>query len=222
VFRRIGIDFCCGGKKTLKQVCAEKGLSIAEVEAALDNAQQTEKAAEHFDRWNADFLADYIYNKHHIYYYDEGPVINELLVKVLNRHGDHHPVLYRVYELYRQLTHELAGHFAKEEKILFPFVKALVQAKITGDAESLRTQFSLTEPLEMMEAEHEAAGELLDVLQKTTNNYTAPEGACNSFQFLYRKLKALDEDLHQHIHLENNILFPKALALEKELRPLFH
>ncbi|HEV7332254.1 MAG TPA: iron-sulfur cluster repair di-iron protein [Flavisolibacter sp.] len=218
VFRKYGIDFCCGGKKTLKQVCDEKGLDIAAVEAALDNAQATQKAGEHFDRWNLDFLTDYIYNKHHVYYYDEGPVIADLLTKVLMRHGDHYPVLNHIYELYKTLAEELGGHFAKEEKIVFPFIKELVQAKATGNTEALHSQFSLTAPVKMMEEEHEAAGEILEALQKLTNGYNAPEGACNSFQFLYQKLKALDEDLHQHIHLENNILFPRALALEKELR----
>lgn len=217
VFRKYGIDFCCGGKKSLKQVCEEKGLDLAVVEAALVNAQATEKAGEHFDRWNLDFLADYIYNKHHVYYYDEGPVIADLLTKVVIRHGEHYPVLSHVYDLYKTLAEELGSHFAKEEKIVFPFVKALVQAKASGNKEALHNQFSLSAPVKMMEEEHEAAGEILDALQKLTNGYTAPDGACNSFQFLYKKLKALDEDLHQHIHLENNILFPKALAMEKEL-----
>lgn len=218
VFKKFGIDFCCGGKKTLKQVCEEKGLDLAAVEAALDNVQETTTASEHYDRWSPDFLADYIYNKHHVYYYDESPVIADLLAKVINRHGEHYPELQQVYALYRSLTQELDSHFAKEEKVLFPFIKALVQAKNSGNTEALRTQFSLAAPVQMMEAEHEVAGEILEELNKVTNGYTAPEGACNSFQFLYKKLKALDDDLHQHIHLENNILFPKALGLEKELR----
>lgn len=218
VFKKFGIDFCCGGKKNLKQVCEEKGLDLAAVEAALDNVRETAPASEHYDRWNPDFLADYIYNKHHVYYYDEAPVIADLLAKVINRHGEHYPELQQVYTLYRSLTQELDSHFAKEEKVLFPFIKALVQAKNSGNTEALKTQFSLAAPVQMMEAEHEVAGEILEELNKVTNGYTAPEGACNSFQFLYKKLKALDDDLHQHIHLENNILFPKALALEKELR----
>jgi regulator of cell morphogenesis and NO signaling len=218
VFKKFGIDFCCGGKKTLKQVCEEKGLDLAAVEAALDNVQETTAASEHFDRWNPDFLADYIYNKHHVYYYDEAPVIADLLAKVISRHGEHYPELQQVNAFYSSLTQELDSHFAKEEKVLFPFIKALVQAKNSGNKEALRTQFSLAAPVQMMEAEHEVAGEILEELNKITNGYTAPEGACNSFQFLYKKLKALDDDLHQHIHLENNILFPKALALEKELR----
>lgn len=218
VFKKYGIDFCCGGKKSLKQVCEEKGLELATVEAELDNARETQPAAENYDRWNIDFLADYIYNKHHQFYYDEEPVIMDLLAKVINRHGQHFPELYRVGSLFENLTQELNSHFVKEEKIVFPFVKGLVQAKQTGRVEELQKQFSLLQPIQMMESEHEDAGEVLEELNKITNNYTPPSGACNSFQFLYKKLKALEEDLHQHIHLENNILFPKALALEKELR----
>src|SRR5215203_881949 len=217
VFRKYGIDFCCGGKKSLKQVCYEKGLKLKDVENALENVNVTSRIVENYDRWSPDFLADYIYNKHHQYYYDEAPVINELLTKVANHHGERFPELMEVYRLYTSLSQELNEHFAKEEKVLFPFIKALVLSKQTGNTEDLKNQFSLSVPIQMMENDHEAAGELLAELRTVTSQYTAPAGACNSFQFLYQKLKELEEDLHQHIHLENNILFPKALALEKGL-----
>ena len=218
VFRKYGIDFCCGGKKSLKQVCYEKGLKLKDVENALENVNVTSRIVENYDRWSPDFLADYIYNKHHQYYYDEGPVINELLTKVANHHGERFPELMEVYRLYTSLSQELNEHFAKEEKVLFPFIKALVLSKQSGNTQDLQNQFSLSAPIQMMENDHEAAGELLAELRTVTSQYTAPAGACNSFQFLYQKLKELEEDLHQHIHLENNILFPKALALEKGLR----
>lgn len=217
VFKKYGIDFCCGGKKSLKQACQEKGLDIDIVEAELENVNQVSKSVENYDRWSPDFLADYIFNKHHQYYYDEAPIVGELLVKVANHHGERFPELLQVYHLYVSLTQELNAHFSKEEKILFPFIKALVQAKQSGSTEQL-SEFALSGPIQMMEADHDAAGEILGQLSEVTNNYTAPAGACNSFHFLYKKLKDLDEDLHQHIHLENNILFPKALKLEKELR----
>jgi regulator of cell morphogenesis and NO signaling len=218
VFKKLGIDFCCGGKKSLKQACEEKGLDVAVVESALTNANETPQVSENYDRWSPDFLADYIFNKHHQYYYDEAPVIGELLTKVVDHHGDRFPELEEVYRLYVTLVQELNSHFAKEEKVLFPFIKTLVQAKQTGNMQQLQSQFSLSGPIQMMEVDHDAAGDILAELSEVTNSYIAPEGACNSFQFLYRKLKELDEDLHQHIHLENNILFPKALSLEKELR----
>ena len=217
VFKKYGIDFCCGGKKSLKQACEEKGIDLTTVESALQNINQ-EKASDNFDRWNPDFLADYIFNKHHQYYYDEAPVIAELLTKVASHHGEKYPELEEVYRLFVTLAQELNAHFAKEEKVLFPFIKGLVRAKQTGNVEELRSQFSIAGPVQMMEADHDAAGEILAELSKVTNAYIAPEGACNSFKFLYKKLNELEDDLHEHIHLENNILFPKALALEKELR----
>lgn len=218
VFKKLGIDFCCGGKKSLKQVCEEKGLELSFVEAELETVNKAPKASENYDRWSADFLADYIYNKHHQYYYDEAPIIGELLTKVVGHHGENYPELQEVYRLYSTLAVELNDHFAKEEKVVFPFVKALVRAKQTGNIEELRNQFSLAEPIQLMESDHEAAGEILARINEETHGYTPPAGACNSFQFLYRKLNELESDLHQHIHLENNILFPKALQLEKELR----
>lgn len=113
---------------------------------------------------------------------------------------------------------ELDTHFMREEKVVFPFIKALVLAKRTGNFEALNSQPSLTEPIRLMEVDHEAAGDILEQIQKLSGNYTPPADACNSYQFLYKKLKDIDEDLHQHIHLENNILFPKALKLDRELR----
>lgn len=218
VFKKLGIDFCCGGKKSLKQVCEEKGLDLSSVEAELKTVSAATRTSENYDRWNPDFLADYIYNKHHQYYYDEAPAIGELLAKVVGHHGENYPELQEVYRLYRILAQELNAHFAKEEKVVFPFVKALVRAKQTGNVEELRNQFSLSQPIQMMESDHEEAGEILARINEVTHGYTPPAGACNSFQFLYRKLSELEDDLHQHIHLENNILFPKALQLEKELR----
>ena len=218
IFKKHGIDFCCGGKKSLQQVCDEKGLELAEVEKELDNIKESQSSSENFDRWSIEFLADYIYNKHHQYYYDEAPVIADLLIKVVDRHGSHFPELNKAQVLFLNLAQELNSHFHKEENIVFPFIKALVQAKKTGRTEELKNQFSLSQPIQMMESEHEEAGEILAELSELTNGYTAPSGACNSFQFLYKKLKDLEDDLHQHIHLENNILFPKTLQLEKELR----
>lgn len=218
VFKKYGIDFCCGGKKSLKQVCEEKGLDLEIVEAELESPAQKVSSANNYNGWELDFLADYIYNQHHRYYYDELPVLKGLVTKVTQHHGSNHPELKYVYSLFGQLVHELDTHFMREEKVVFPFIKALVLAKRTGNFEALNSQPSLTEPIRLMEVDHEAAGEILEEIQKLSGNYTPPADACNSYHFLYKKLKDLDEDLHQHIHLENNILFPKALKLDRELR----
>lgn len=218
VFKKYGIDFCCGGKKTVHQVCKEKGIDEAILTKELEAAQQASKSTHHFDLWEPDFLAGYIYNQHHRYYYDEEPVITELMEKVAGKHGDQFPALKKLSVLYNNLRCELTTHFMREEKVLFPFIKKIVQAKITEDKDVLKTLPSLTEPVHMMEADHEAAGDILEEMKTTSNGYEAPANACNSFRFLYHKLAELEEDLHQHIHLENNILFPKALAIEKSLR----
>ncbi|HEX6913715.1 MAG TPA: iron-sulfur cluster repair di-iron protein [Chitinophagaceae bacterium] len=218
VFKKYGIDFCCGGKKSLKEVCAEKGLDEATVEAELNATVATAGPAFDYSRWDADFLSDYIYNQHHKFYYNEEPNVTGLMEKVAGHHGNHNNSLFELRDLYRQLTAELKTHFMKEERVVFPFIKALVQARNTGNTEILSQQPSVTEPIQIMESDHEAAGEILDEMRKLTNNYTAPANACNSYQFLFMKLKELDEDLHQHIHLENNLLFPKALEIEKSLR----
>lgn len=220
VFKKYGIDFCCGGKKSLKQACTEANVDLAQVEAELANAttKEAKGAAIDFNRWEPDFLADYIYNQHHVYYYEEGPVIGDLAEKVAGHHGQYVPALQQVYLIYRTLQDELDTHFMKEERVLFPFIKALVKAKKTGDRSELNAQPSISQPVHMMEIDHDAAGELLAQLRYLTNDYTAPEGSCNSVRLLFHKLASLESDLHQHIHLENNILFPKALKLEKELR----
>lgn len=220
VFKRWNIDFCCGGKKTVRKACEEKELNVALIEAELNAIDQRTdtKIAQDFERWQPDFLADYIYNQHHLYYYDNKTGIEEMMQKVKTRHGAQFPELEALATLVTELFAELDSHFRKEEMIVFPFIKALVQAKITGKNEALQRQPSLTAPLRVMEAEHEEAGEILAQMQRLTANYEPPANTCNSFQFLYKKLKALDEDLHQHIHLENNVLFPKALRMEKELR----
>jgi regulator of cell morphogenesis and NO signaling len=215
VFKKWGIDFCCGGKKTLQQVCAEKGLDEAQLSAELQQLATPTAGTHQFLRWQPDFLVDYIYNQHHLYYYEEEPIITELLQKVTERHGDHFPELQKLSSLYELLVSELNTHFKREEKVLFPFIKALVQASATGNYELLKNQPSLILPVQMMEADHDAAGEILEKMNGATNGYTPPANACNSFRFLYHKLSALENDLHQHVHLENNILFPKALELER-------
>jgi regulator of cell morphogenesis and NO signaling len=219
VFKKYGIDFCCGGKKSLKQACDEAQVDLTTIEAALENSAKSVTPAFDYSRWEADFLADYIYNQHHVYYYQEAPIVLELAEKVAARHGAQQQHLYVLLALYRKLQEELSAHFAKEENVLFPFIKGLVAAKKAKKEGLLYEYLSITEPVEMMESEHEAAGALLAELRAVTNQYTPPAGSCNSFRLLYSKLEDLEADLHQHIHLENNILFQKALALEKELRP---
>jgi regulator of cell morphogenesis and NO signaling len=217
VFKKYGLDFCCGGKKSLRQACEEKNLDVSVIEKELLEVSQTHgKAGFDFNNWQLDFLTDYIYNEHHQYWYNEEPAITELVQKVAGHHGKQHKELLRVNELYLILRHELNTHFLKEEKVLFPHIKQLVAIQENTSA-AKAILVNIDEPLQMMEADHEVAGELLSEIRKTTNNYTLPSDACNSFKLLYHKLKSLEEDLHQHVHLENNILFPKASLLHKQI-----
>ena len=218
VFRKFGIDYCCGGKKTVSQACAELNLDVKEVEAALQNSFKAVAGdTNDYTRWQPDFLADYIYNQHHLYYYEEGPVIAELAEKVAERHGKNFPELVELRNLYRTLQSELDEHFQKEETVLFPFIKKLVAAKRSGNMSILSTIPSMETPVKMMEADHEAAGEILAKMRQLTNGFTPPEGSCNSLRLYFQKLSDFEADLHKHVHLENNILFPAALNLQKAL-----
>jgi regulator of cell morphogenesis and NO signaling len=216
--KKLGIDFCCGGRKTLKQAAADIGLKVEDLEEALDKAGNTVStvSSHRFNTWEADFLADYIYNEHHKYFYENSEYILELAIKIERVHGKHHPQVATLRQLIEKLFSELKSHFEKEEKVLFPYIKQLCADKKL--ARSPSTHFSITNgPVAMMHMEHEAAGDILRKIRKVTNDYQAPPDGCNSFRLLYKKLNELEADLHQHIHLENNILFPKALNLEKEL-----
>lgn len=222
VFKKYGLDFCCGGKKSLRQACEEKNINLSQIEKELQEVSQQRMPSKGFDfnRWEIDFLADYIYNEHHKYYYEEAPVIAGLMEKVVNHHCAAHPYLKNIAVWYSALREELDLHFTMEEKIFFPYIKQLAQAKRTNTPVTEGYVQDISEPLQMMEEDHEAAGQILCEINGLTNQYTPPEDACNSFTLLYHKLKTLEDDLHQHIHLENNILFPKAILLEKELKKL--
>lgn len=216
VFKRFGIDFCCGGKSSLEEACIKHGADLGQVKQALTDATSERGGVVHaFNEWDADFLADYIYNQHHKYYYQSAPMTTELMEKVAGHHGERDPQLLPMLEVYRVLQQELRTHFMKEERVLFPFIRAIANAARNG--ESTESLPSVTEPIQMMESDHDAAGDLLRQLRSLSDNYTPPPAACNSYKLLYHQLELLEQDLHQHIHLENNILFPKALALQRDL-----
>jgi regulator of cell morphogenesis and NO signaling len=221
VFKKFGIEFCCGGNKSLPKACTDLNLDLGLVEEALVNAVSENKDYSFdFKKWEPDFLIDYIYNQHHTYFYDEYPVISKLMEKVANHHGKNHPGLLKAQQLFSTLERELIGHFAEEENTVFPLIKTLYHAKKNDFPVSAENIKQLTVALHEMQVEHQDAGEILSQIRVATNSYNPPASACMSFQLLYYKLKCLEEDLHQHIHLENNVLFPKAVALKKELEKL--
>src|SRR5690606_37332541 len=213
VFKKLGIDFCCGGKKTVKEAVAEAGLTEAQVKEELERSEAASggSVTHDFDSWDLGFLADYIYNVHHKYIRESGPVIEQLVEKVASRHGAAHPELIGLAKGVKELMAELYSHVQKEERVLFPAIKAL-----EGSRDAAQTAFGIEGPVHMMEAEHDSTGDELKALRKLTNDYALPADACNSYTYLFDKIKEFENDLFQHIHLENNILFPKALKLEKE------
>lgn len=220
VFRKYGLDFCCGGKKTVKEACAEKGLDVTRIEQELQQADRNPVASRAlpYNEWDPAFLADYIVNTHHTYVRNTLPDIITYAQKVARVHGDQHPELLEINKHVENISEELMGHLPKEEQILFPFIKQLVHAK-NNNLPLERPHFGTVEnPVKMMEAEHESAGHELERIRELSNNYSLPEDACGSYKMLFRMLEDFESDLHTHIHLENNILFPKALEIEKQLR----
>lgn len=218
VFKKYGLDFCCGGKKTVKQACSEKGLDVTKVEQEL---QQADKLPSYrplpYGDWSLDFLADYIVNTHHSYVKKSLPDIKSYAEKVMKVHGNHHPELLPIHQLVEDINTELMEHMVKEERVLFPYIKELVEAK--NNTQPLRAAHfgTVQNPISMMEMEHEMVGKNLEEIRQLSNNYTLPKDACASYSLLYRMLVQFEEDLHLHIHLENNILFPKAVQIENEL-----
>ncbi len=218
VFKKYGLDFCCGGKKTVKEACAEKGIDGTKIEQELQNSDKTSFTARPlpYNDWNLDFLTDYIVNTHHSYGKKTIPDIRIYAAKVATVHGAHHPELLRINQLAQEVCDEMSSHMVKEETVLFPYIKQLVTAKNNGTG---KVQFgnlqTVETPINMMEMEHELVGGNMNEIRKISNNYELPEDTCASYSFLFKTLDEFENDLHIHVHLENNILFPKALDLEK-------
>lgn len=218
VFKKYGLDFCCGGKKTVKQACAEKGLDVTKVEQELQKADKMPTSRPlPYDDWSLDFLADYIVNTHHSYVRKNLPDIKAYAEKVMKVHGNHHPELVPIHKLVEEVNAELTAHLVKEEKVLFPYIKELVAAKNNTQPLHAAHFGTVQAPINMMEMEHELVGKNLAEIRELSQNYLLPEDACASYSLLYRMLDEFEEDLHLHIHLENNILFPKALEIEKQM-----
>jgi regulator of cell morphogenesis and NO signaling len=219
VFKRNGIDFCCGGKKPVKQVCEEKGLDenklIEELQSTI--ASNNVKPEEDFAHWNLDTLIDHIVNTHHKYVLDNLELIKEFADKVARVHGEHSPETIKIAELWRTLSDELFFHLRKEEQILFPYVHQMLEVEEENKHLGVPGFQTVQNPIRAMEFEHDNAGDIIKEIQHLSNNFTPPEWACNTYKVLYFKLQEFQNDLFKHIHLENNILFPKAIALEKKL-----
>lgn len=214
VFRKLNIDYCCGGKISLAEACRGAGADPDQVMAELLWANEGTHIK--FDQFEPDFLMDYIVNVHHRFLYDNLPEIEYYVNKVYTKHRERYDYLTELATLFVKLDAELMEHLPKEEEILFPYAKELLNARRAGVKPQAAPFGSVANPIRMMLHEHDGAGVILMHFREITQDYTVPESACNSHRVMLHKLKELDADLIQHIHLENNILFPKIEALEAE------
>lgn len=217
ILKKYGIDFCCGGKRTVQEACQKNQLDYDRISKELKEVEKSQDTIHHFNMWELDFLVDYIVNNHHQYVSKSIPFLFELSDKVSIVHGSSHAELMRINYHLQELLQELSQHMRKEEMILFPYIKELVKVKRQNTPMAKAHFGSIANPITMMESEHTSAGDDLKSIESLSNNFTPPADACNSYEIFYAKLKEFQQDLFQHIHLENNILFPKALELEQEL-----
>ena len=223
IFERFGIDYCCGGGKPLQDACRQANIPVDDVLHSLqgeDTASADTALSEHdFKNARLTDLIAHILSRHHGYVKQEIPRLKQLLVKVVAVHCTGHPELAAVQRTFISLANELTAHMLKEEMVLFPYIEKLEQATGAGKPAPLAPFGSVSNPVHMMELEHESAGKALEEIRALTSAYTPPGSACFSYKTLYSALKEFEADLHEHVHLENNILFPRAIALEGQGEP---
>jgi regulator of cell morphogenesis and NO signaling len=218
VFEEFKIDYCCGGRKTLDEACIAAGqdssLVAQKIQAALDEQKARGDDSE-LGKRSASELIEYIIAKHHLFTAAELERLTPLMEKVCTRHGEHHPELFRLRTIFLALADSLIPHMRKEEVILFPYIQMLDSSQANGGSATPPHFGTVQNPIRLMMSDHEEDGERLRVMREITGDYTLPAEACPSFTALYAGLNDLEKDLHRHIHLENNVLFPAAVDLER-------
>jgi len=221
VFEQFGIDYCCGGNRSLESACGTAKVPVQKVLDSLSSAAEfteTRQVLPAESDWKNVPLADliaHINNAHHKYTREEIARLGPLFDKVCRVHGANHVELPKIQENFQALAQELTTHMTKEERVLFPFIERMEEAVIAGDPVIPAPFDTVNNPISMMMHEHDTAGTLLRSMRALSADYEPPEGACFSYRTLYSALKEFERDLHQHIHLENNILFPRAVEMEK-------
>ena len=217
LFETLKIDYCCGGNRSLTEACAAAGVEVDNVMAQLSDMGKSgasDNATVDFQKLSLTELIAHILETHHVFTRSEMSRIQALAEKVIGAHGANHPELLRVGELFQRLCVDLNPHMLKEEQILFPYIVTMEQAEARHKPVPFPPFGTVQNPIRMMMMEHDTAGDLLRKLREVTSDYRVPADGCISYQTLYRALEALEKDLHQHIHLENNVLFPKAVKSE--------
>jgi regulator of cell morphogenesis and NO signaling len=212
IFEKYNLDFCCKGKRSLQAACDERNLPTGTIVKELDIVLNTDEPGTiDFNKLSLTALADHIVSVHHDYTRRALPQIFHYLQKVSFKHGDRHNELRAIFEKFSELRDEMELHMEKEELVLFPRIKELENAVSNGQNNAIRLQI----PIMVMEDEHEHAGNLLKEIRHLSNDHNPPADACTTYRLSYAALQAFEEDLHRHIHLENNILFPRAIKLSE-------
>ena len=218
VFEKLKIDYCCGGDQPLFEACAAAGIEVENLERMLDDAGRAEaegKGSLDFQKVTLTELIAHILETHHVYTREEMVRLTALTEKVIGAHGQNHPELRQIAAVFQKLCADITPHMFKEEQILFPYIVEMERASLHSRPAPFAPFGTVNNPIRLMMMEHETVGDLLRELRALSSNYSVPADACISYQTLYQALAAFEKDLHQHIHLENNILFPRAIELEE-------
>ena len=214
VFERLKIDYCCGGGRNIAEACSDVGVRLDELSRLLAEAGAVGADARDFNAGPLSDLVRHILDTHHVYTREESSRIQALLEKVCAKHGGNHPELLEIRGLFLKLDADLQPHLLKEEQVLFPYILRLEAARTLGGPAPFAPFGTVENPVRMMMFEHDTAGDLLREIRAAAGDFRAAEDGCMSFRTLYQALEAFEQDLHQHIHLENNVLFPRAVELE--------
>jgi regulator of cell morphogenesis and NO signaling len=214
VFERFGIDFCCGGRRSLAEACRTASADPTDVLRELEALPDQPKGDDDGLNWPLDRLVDYIVSTHHVYVRAALPRISGFIAKLVEVHGTRHPELRLIGAAFRRLADDLSQHLLKEEQVLFPYVRDLAEHADELCGGLLSPFGSVENPIRMMEREHREAGDELQIIRELTRGYAAPADGCTTYAVCMAELQEFERDLHRHIHLENNVLFPRAIALE--------
>ena len=222
LFEKLKIDYCCGGNQPIGDACARAGLNVEEVGRLLSAANTPVQSGDEqlsIQSQSLAGLANYVVRQHHVFTRNEMQRLTLLFTKVCSKHGTNHPELFELQSEFQTLCGELGPHMTKEENILFPYISRLETAVSENGPQPFAPFGTVQNPIAVMMREHDATGEILRRMRDLSSDFNAPADACISYQTLYGALGELEADLHQHIHLENNILFPRALQMESAFEP---
>lgn len=218
VLARFGLDFCCGGRRSLDAAARARGVPVAAVVESLEALGTPSEEDREPATWqDLDLLVRHILDHHHAYVRDASPTIHAWLDRLVDRHGARHPELAEIHDAFDALAGELMTHMLKEEHILFPAIYDLAAARRSGGVRPSTPFGTMANPIRVMEMDHDDAAELMTRLRRLTNDFTPPADACTTYRACFEELARFEHDLHRHVHLENNVLFPRAIALEQAL-----